>query len=308
VTTAPRVGFRCSDAARERHDPMFATAPPAARFLLVEVPGPWGRSAPSDSRLDRYASGRLADRAERAGVRILLVRRPGRHALPPPDVPRAWAVVETRSARQAVRRGVWCHEHELLEVDLDAEPSPSDRQEPQHLALVCTQGRHDLCCAVRGRPVALELARAAPHWEVWECSHVGGDRFAANLLLLPSGEMFGGLDPASAVATLKAFDAGRIDLQHHRGRVGRPVVEQAAIHHVAVAAGLRERDALRVVRAEGDDGRWTTEVSGGGRHWRVDLVARWSDAARLTCSAAGPEYARRLDLERLEELPDPPRH
>jgi len=283
---------------------MFATAPPAVRFLLVEVPGPWGRSVPSDSRLDRYSSGRLADRAARAGVRILLIRRPGRHAQPPADTPRAWAVVDTRAGRAQVRWGMWRHEHELLEVDLAATDRPvaDHRQGPQHLALVCTQGRHDLCCAVRGRPVAHELARSARLWDVWECSHVGGDRFAANLLLLPSGEMFGGLDPASAVGALDVFDAGRIDLPHHRGRVGRTPVAQAAIHHVAVATGLADRDALTVARAEGHDTHWTAEVAGRGGRWRVDLVARWAEPAQLTCSAGGPERARRLDLEQLTEL------
>jgi hypothetical protein len=286
---------------------MFATAPPAARFFLVEVPGPWGRSAPSDSRLDHYSSGRLADRAERAGVRILLVRRPGRHAQPRADTPRAWAIADTRPGRAEVRWGVWRHEHELLEVDLGSADRSwaASRQGPQHVALVCTQGRHDLCCAVRGRPVALELARAAPLWDVWECSHVGGDRFAANVVLLPSGEMFGGLDPASAVATLAAFDAGRIDLPHHRGRVGRTPVAQAAIHHVAVATGVAGRDALTVVRAEGGDLHWSAEVTGHGGRWRVDLVLRWADAARLTCSAGGPERARRLDLAALTELAAP---
>jgi hypothetical protein len=286
---------------------MFATAPPAVRFLLVEVPGPWGRSAPSDSRLDHYSSGRLADRAGRAGVRILLVRRPGRHAQPPADTPRAWAVVDTRAGRAQVRWGLWRHEHELLEVDLAAteRPTADHRQGPQHLALVCTQGRHDLCCAVRGRPVALELTRSARLWDVWECSHVGGDRFAANLLLLPSGEMFGGLDPTSAVDTLTAFDAGRIVLPHHRGRVGCTPVAQAAIHHVAVATGLVERDALTVVAAEGDDLHWTAEVAGRGGRWRVDLVMRWGDAVRLTCAAGGPDRARRFDLARLTELAAP---
>jgi hypothetical protein len=287
---------------------MFATAPPAARFLLVEVPGPWGRSAPSDSRLDHYSSGRLADRALRAGVRILLVRRPGRHAQPPQDAPRAWALADTRDGRSSVRWGAWRHEHELLEVDLGPSGRPdADRAGgPQHLALVCTQGRHDLCCAVRGRPVALELARAAPLWDVWECSHVGGDRFAANLLLLPSGEMFGGLDPASAVAALQAFDAGLLDLPHHRGRVGRSAVEQAALHHVADAARMRERGILRVDRLTGDDPAWTAEVVGGGRRWQVLVVARWATAASLTCSADRPERARRLEPAAIQEIRNRP--
>ncbi|HVN11327.1 MAG TPA: sucrase ferredoxin, partial [Kineosporiaceae bacterium] len=266
---------------------MFATAPPAVRFLLVEVPGPWGRVGPTDSRLDRYASGRLADVAERAGVRVLLVRRPGRHSQPPEDSPRAWALVDTRPGREATRWGRWRHEHELLEVDLapsGARDAAPDAPGPSRLALVCTQGRHDLCCAVRGRPVALAVAARATGWDVWECSHVGGDRFAANLLVLPRGEMFGGLDPDTAVATLRRYDAGRLDLEHSRGRAGRPLVEQAALHHVAVATGEDGLGALHVVRARGEDPRWTVDVAVAGRRYRVRLEARWSEPAWLTCS------------------------
>ena len=55
---------------------------------------------------------------------------------------------------------------------------PSPALEPEPMLLVCTHGVHDTCCAVRGRPVAAALARRWPE-ATWECSHVGGDRFAA---------------------------------------------------------------------------------------------------------------------------------
>ncbi len=289
VPTLPR----CADAARERSDPLHATAPPSARLFLVEVPGPWGRTALTDSRLDRYASGRLADHAQAVGVRVLLVRRPGRHAVAPGDGPRRWAVADTRPGREAVHWGTWQHEHELLEVDLHAPPVPGG---PQRLALVCTHGRHDVCCALRGRPVALALAQTATDWDVWECSHVGGDRFAGNVLLVPSGDLFGSLDPASAVDVLRSHDAGRLDLRHYRGRVGRPPVEQAALHHTAVALGEDRRGALRVLDVDGADDVWRVEVGAGGRQYVLSIAAHWSQPARLTCAAGRPERVRRFDL------------
>ncbi len=276
---------RCADASRERSDPVHATAPPSARLLLVEVPGPWGRTALTDSRLDRYATGRLADSAQVAGVRVLLVRRPGRHAAPPPDTLRRWALVDTRPGREVAHWGTWRHEHELLEVDLDAPEVPPAPDGPQRLALVCAHGRHDVCCALRGRPVASALAEAAPDWDVWECSHLGGDRFAANLLLLPTGDLFGSLDPRSAVAAVAAYDEGRILMPHHRGRVGVPMVEQAALHHAALALGEDRRGALRVLHVDGADDVWRVEVSGGGRRYVVTVAAHWSEPARLTCAA-----------------------
>jgi hypothetical protein len=292
---------RCADAARIRSDPAYATAPPAARLFLVEVPGPWGRTALTDSRLDRYASGRLADRADVADVRVVLIRRPGRHAQPQGDALRRWALVDTRPGRERVHWGAWRHEHELLEVDLFVPEVPPDPAGPQHLALVCTHGRHDVCCALRGRPVAFALAAAAPHWDVWECSHLGGDRFAANVLLLPSGELFGSLDAASAVEAVRVYDEGRLLLDHHRGRVGRPMVEQAALHHAAVVLGEDRRGALRVLHVGGGDDLWRVQVGGGGRRYVVTVAAGWSEPARLTCAAGHPDRVRRFSLAGMED-------
>ncbi len=294
-------GFRCADAARERIDPLHATAPPSARLFLVEVPGPWGRTALTDSRLDRYTSGRLADRAEAAGVRVLLVRRPARRVPPATEAARRWALADTRPGHEVVRWGSWEHEHELLEVDLAAPAQRAEPSGPQQLALVCAHGRHDVCCALRGRPVAFALEASAPGWDVWECSHLGGDRFAANLLLVPTGDLFGSLDPVSAVAAVRAYDQGRLLLGHHRGRIGRPMVEQAALHHAALALDEDGRDALRVLHVTGADDVWTVDLATGGRRYRVRVGGHWSAPAQLTCAAGRPERVRRFDLLSIED-------
>ena len=313
--------FRCASAARLRADPMMATAPPARRLLLIEVPGPWGRTALTDSRLDRYASGRLADAADSAGVRVQLIRRPGRHAAPlagEPAPEKAWAVVDTTPGRVSVRWGRWRHEHDLLEVDLTASRTPPAADAPSGppLALVCTHGRHDVCCALRGRPVAAALAEGTG-WDVWECSHLGGDRFAANVLLLPSGELLGGLDEVSAVAAVRAVEGGRIPLEHYRGRLGRTSVEQAAIHLAMRELGETRRDALRVVAVERcheavharaaahlgvepDGDGWTVDVQAPDGVHRVTLVTTWAAAAQLTCSAGGPARSMRFELLSVE--------
>ena len=65
------------------------------------------------------------------------------------------------------------------------------------LFLVCTHGKHDTCCAERGRPLCRALHDVAPD-HTWEVSHIGGDRFAPNVLVLPEGLYFGRLTPADA--------------------------------------------------------------------------------------------------------------
>lgn len=307
--------FRCATAARDRGDDLAASAPPAVRLLLVEVPGPWGRAALTESRLDHYVAGRLGETAAHAGVRVLLVRRHGRAADSPPAAPRSWALADLRPGREAVAWGTWTDPRALLEVDLRGDVAPSG---PQRVALCCTHARHDVCCALRGRPVAAALADAFPpgagsdvsdhpdvpeHWDVWECSHLGGDRFAANVLLLPTGDLFGALDPAGAVDVVRRFAAGRTSLAHWRGRYGRSPVAQAALHRTALALEEDRREALDVVGVEERPGeRWVVEVAhvdtaGFEQRYVVHLSAQVSRPHLLTCAAVTPSRARTFTVE-----------
>jgi hypothetical protein len=93
--------------------------------------------------------------------------------------------------------------------------------------LVCTNGARDPCCAIRGAAVADALAEARPG-AAYESSHFGGHRFAANLLVLPDGLFFGRLDVRSALAVLEELEAGRLPLEHFRGRSSLTEEQQAA--------------------------------------------------------------------------------
>jgi hypothetical protein len=305
---------RCSDASRERGESPIATAPPAARLLLVEVPGAWGRSGLTGTRLTPGVSVPLAAAAEAAGVRVQLVRRPGRH--PGPLRPGtlsatghyAWALADP--AAGVVRWGAWTEETELSGIDLAERLAPAVHAGtgPQRLALVCTHARHDVCCAVRGRPVAAALASAGRDRQVWETSHLGGDRFAANLLLLPEGELFGGLDELSAVQAAQAVDDGRLPLPHYRGRIGVSPVVQAGWHLAAAELGDDRRGGVRVlaVTAAGPGGepgeRWfDARVQHGDTVYRMRLIEWWAPPERLTCAAVEAKQARRYTLESMDQ-------
>lgn len=294
--------WRCSDAARDRGDPLLATAPPARRLLLVEVPGPWGQAGLATTRLPREVSSRLAATADVAGVRVQLIRSTGRHAVrrTPGAVDgsgHAWALADAEAG--VVRWGSWRRPADLLEIDLHEPLAPEvhARTGPQRLALVCTHAKRDVCCAVRGRPVAAAVAAAGLGRDTWETSHLGGDRFAANLLLLPEGEVFGGLDPESAVEAARRLDAGRLTFGSYRGRVGRPPVEQAAMHLAAVALDDDRVGAVRVTGVPRQTGEgWEVSVVHGGVTHRMSLAESWAEPERLTCSALASSPARRFTV------------
>lgn len=96
--------------------------------------------------------------------------------------------------------------------------------------LVCTNGRRDLCCAVRGRPVA---AAAAAPGDAWEVSRIGGHKLAPTAVHLPSGQTFWRLteDDAVALATADQTDAlppALVSRAKHRGRVDLAPAERVA--------------------------------------------------------------------------------
>jgi hypothetical protein len=212
----------------------------------------------------------------------------------------------------------WQRPADLLGLDLAAAvPAWAGETGPQRVALVCTNGKRDRCCAVRGRPVAAAIADATG-WDAWESSHLGGHRFAATALLLPSGEMFGQFEPESAVEVLRQFDAGRIVPAHYRGQCAQPLAAQAALHTAAVRLGDCRRGAIEVValrpglagagtgwpEAAGPDGPaaaagWPA-AAGTGRAaadlWEAEVVHRAGDGGPESGPESGPEAAYRVTV------------
>ncbi|MCV2491381.1 sucrase ferredoxin [Geodermatophilus sp. YIM 151500] len=280
----------------------MATAPPAQRWLLVEQPGPWGQNALDHSRFDRDVAPRLASRVRAENLRLLMIRRPGNRPAAPG---RWWAVVDSRPGRERISWAVRGSDAELLEAPWDGSAG-TPVAGPAYL--VCAHGGHDVCCAVRGRSLARSLPAADPD-SVWECSHLGGCRFAANLLVLPHGFYYGQV-PGDGADVVAAHRRGEVALPWLRGRAGLPAAAQAAQHLARRELGLVGADDLppRAVRE-------LTRSGSAVEHWRVVLDGPdggvevivesrpGADAGRLTCRAVHPVHPRAWRLLSLTPAP-----
>jgi hypothetical protein len=287
---------RCSVRALARGDSPVATASPAQRWLLIEQPGPWGRDALTESRFDAEVAPRLAARSRAENVRLLLVRRPGDRLA---DSGRRWAYADARPGREGLWWSVRATDADLLTAPWDGSVGEPARGP---VYLVCTHGGHDACCALRGRPLARELPAPGPA-DVWECSHLGGDRFAANVLVLPHGFYYGQV-PGDGADLVAAHDRGEVVLPWLRGRAGVPPPAQAAQHAARGALGLLGVDDLPVVSVEqltqpgAEVERWTVTLRGPDG----DVVAAVESfpsptAAHLTCRATHPAHSRRWRVD-----------
>jgi hypothetical protein len=278
--------FRCSAASEQRQDDLAGTATHVTAFLLVEHHGPWGTSAPRDSRLPEAVRAHLATHKN---IKVLLARRHHR-AHRGPD----FRVFLCFPARRLLVTSTFTDPEELTRLDLDAVSrgeSPDWARAQGPLFGVCTHGRHDACCAERGRPVASAMTASHPA-ETWEISHMGGDRFAANLLVLPEGLYYGRMGPESASEVAWLHEAGRLDVGRLRGRSSYPMHVQYA--EIALRRLLEEDrlDAVRLVRREGWTSVFAHRDDSGSREWAVTVSRRTHGEGQLTCG-----------LERLSPVP-----
>jgi hypothetical protein len=246
-----RPAFGCEHGAvcHEGAEPAVGTAPEAARsWLLIEHNGPWPAEA-GDAALPGVLAD-LAAAAEAAGSRLQLIRRPGRRPSRPvvapsaPDAPPAVFVGWTAGPEPWLRRGdattVGTLRAQLAGLPDGVVPS-FGRPVTEPLYLVCAHGRRDVCCARFGGPLARALGSRSS--QVWETTHVGGHRYAANLVILPHGLYYGPVDETAAGAAVDAYQRGEIEPARYRGRAGQPRAEQEQQYQRMVAAGtLQLRD------------------------------------------------------------------
>jgi (2Fe-2S) ferredoxin len=295
----PSAALRCSFAAELRGDGLLGTAAPAAGFLLIEQPGPWGRLALVDSRLDPAVGAAVGTRAVAAGLRTLLIRRPGRSSDSGDGGRRKWALALSTPGDESMRWGEFGRDNELLDLPFDGS---AGTRAAEACYLVCTHGRHDACCAIRGRPVAASLERRVPG-SVWECSHIGGDRFAPNLLVLPHGFYYGRVSEDAGYEVVDAHERGEVAMSWLRGRTTFSPPAQAAQH---LARLRREERAINALTPR------SVETLGQAR-WRVRLAALPVDllvtvatvaseaAAFLTCAASHSAHPPAYRLEEMRE-------
>lgn len=268
--------FRCSAASLALDEPLAGTASKVRAFLLLEDPGPWGVDALPDSRLPADVVEELLRSCRRHGVRPLLIRRHGRSV----SSGRCFAAY-VDVAQPRLEGGKLTRTEDVLDLDLEALThggSTGLQPERDPLFLVCTHGRHDACCAERGRPLAAALSRSHPE-QTWECSHIGGDRFAANLVVLPDGLYYGRVVPEVGRRIVRAHAEGSVDLDHLRGRAGVDFAVQAAEWH------LRRQMQLTGVSQVVLDGSSTTDEITDAV-FTVDRRERWQVRVRCTADAA----------------------
>lgn len=316
-TTSGRAGTTsgmCAGISAVLGEALPGTAPHVLGWLLVEHRGPWGAGAPA-SLFDPVIADELARRCDNAGVRLLAVRRAAGRQVGDPDVCYA---ASSRPGASWMSRIPLAEVKELLDLDVaalaagDAPARGTSVSGP--VFAVCAHGRRDVCCAREGQPLRRALDAVAAE-QVWETTHVGGHRFAGNLLVLPEGLMYGRVDATSAATIADAHRGGEVVTALLRGRTALPRPAQAAEWFARHETGLRGIDdvlAFDVRPGAGDDtstvdlwpgdDAWTVDLRAGDHMLRAVVAYGRTGCARITSCGDEPADPGRWRLQRLTEV------
>lgn len=271
---AGRQRFFCSLESQKNGEEIFGTVAHLRSWLLLEYPGVWRRNAVEDSRLlpaavREYMLGTRWDRS-------LLIRQGHKRegcAL------RAFTV-DSSPESPSMSRHLLTDYEQVTAITGPGEPTAGN------FFAVCTHARHDPCCAKFGNPVWCALRDAAPE-RAWQCSHVGGDRFAGNVVLFPHGIYYGRVRPEDVGDLLRASDSGQIWLPGYRGRSGYRRAVQAAEYFLRRESGVLGFGAFKPVgnpQIAGNTVAVVFEARVDGSKHRIEymtLPSVWQQ--RLTC-------------------------
>lgn len=216
----------CSGSSDAAGEPLAGSAPVASAWIVLEDPGPWGRDPLVDSALAGAVGELCRELQESCAIRTIAARHASRRRLSPAQPRNVWLAVSTPGGGR-IRQVLTASVNEIHEWNLrgmaNGELPAVGRLLEGRMEFICTHSGRDACCAVLGRAAALARPNA------WECSHLGGHRFAATSLVLPDAACFGRLSPTAT---------GDLDTAHLRGACHLPpelqVAEIAVRTHLGV--------------------------------------------------------------------------
>jgi len=227
----------CSGSSLGAGESLAGTATRGKEWLLVEVRGAWGRDAVADSGLLPV----VREALDAFPGNVVLVRRPDR---------RHGVVVIRASVDENGGTAVWQELGSLDELPGAFIEAGDPTSGP--IILVCGHGRRDACCARLGLPLFDALKPHVAPLRLWQSSHLGGHRFAPNVLVLPHGVQLGRIPAERAPEVAELLGDGRIPLDLYRGRTIYSPPVQAAELLVRSLTGCDHLADLRLVSSEGE--------------------------------------------------------
>jgi hypothetical protein len=275
-------------------------------WLLLEYAQPWGARAFRESALPEAVKTHLSGVLKSVPrSRVLFIKQTKKV-----ERPLSLFVARSRESSSSILKYEFSEYEELLDLDLAsalAGGSPDGAtpwEDP--LFLVCTHGKRDKCCAKFGIPIYKTIGTVVQESSVWQCSHVGGDRFAANVVCFPDGIFYGHVTEENAALIIKEYCERRIVLTNFRGRACYSFPVQAAEFFARRETGFLNIGDLKFLKYDPlKPNEWRFRFFSGvdGKTHQVSLRSQLSELQnRLTCHSTDPRSVVQYSLIQHETL------
>lgn len=206
----------CSQMSSLSGEHLYGTAPEVKNWFLLEYSGIWKKDALAQSALleevKNHLGGFLSSFEE---SRLQLIGGPGAG-----KGNLAFYYARSSEFSPKLYRFEIEHYEDLLSIDIGELVRTGEIEKfscEERLVLVCTHGTYDGCCAAAGAQVFRELLKKEGI-SAWRTTHVGGHRFAANLVTLPEGIYYGRVNGGNLGDVVSSHLRGEIFLDCYRGR------------------------------------------------------------------------------------------
>jgi hypothetical protein len=242
----PHSARYCSIHSRNNREPLFGSAPRTDFWILLEYPHPMSQKALRDNRLPDEIKAYLARlQTTLENSRVLLIRQ----RRPVNDSSTMLYLADGHDGTEALYKIPLARYTDLLKLDIPlifnggTEYLASSSND--HILVVCTNSKRDACCAKWGLPLYQTLEKQYGG-QVWQSSHLGGHRFAPNLVCLPHGIYNGRIPPNEAASIADRYFSGRLSLDFFRGRAAYAPPAQAAEYFLRLETGNDRIEAYRL--------------------------------------------------------------
>ncbi len=293
----------CSDFSISLGEPVFATAPRIEAWILLEYPYAHPAKALKESNLQEVIKQRLSAALDAIPhSRLLMIKKSNRKLQS--DVNLILALSGANHPRMT--RFQLKDYSDILSMDLEAAftelVSQPDEGEVTPLILVCTNGKRDVCCARYGLPLFNEMKKY-DRADVWQSSHMGGHRFAANVISLPYGIYYGRIPVSGARSFIEHCQSGEIDLPYYRGRTCYTAEQQAAEYLLRQHNGNFAVDDLQMLASsQAAEDRWMVEFKSRAGEKYLVKVRKGLSSYTIIESCGSPQKTEPQTIYHLDEI------
>jgi hypothetical protein len=212
----------CAELARSEGEPMAGTADVVDVWIMLEYAAAWRAKATTDNALAAPTKAWLKELSEDIAGRAM---KPRLQFIRRPEIDRNGGVTLMLGAADGLRRVEVPDYDALSALTFDAIAALPLETVTQYF--VCTNGQRDVCCARLGLPTYAALRERVGE-RVWQTTHVGGHRFAPNVLTLPQAVLYGRVQASDVREFVDTVERGCLAVQWLRGRTRYPGDVQAA--------------------------------------------------------------------------------